>query len=462
MIDKVIKETNNTIQQNGPKKGSAIVVGAFIGVGLLGIGIIWWRNWNHANSRKEIIREQGEVDIKKDDVKTDNNIREDNAKTDNKIRLEEAKTESKIKLQQAKEYLYSKRKSADENEAVVNVENVNLPPTYDEVIHKNNDFTDSGLRIFTSYFHWYETGGIVGYNNSGKSTLVRQIARGFSQGHQEVNLFPDWQDGKGVAVLLVALEHNGSHFKQYDADQNKSFPNLRIITNFDSITELEAVIQKTADENPSGLVLFIDNYEKLYSLISNNKERAISNFGKWLEKLKNTRYEKRQPFTCINVFHTKKDYKTSKSLELCDVAGNANYTRFCQDFLAFSGCKLGDNFRILKILKNKYEENRSMVSVLRFSDSKIWMFEHVEEANEVDVLPISQMCNSNSGEYTKKKVCGKRGRKERFSLDELKAIDEELRVGFSWREIMENRGLQFSKDKKKGIKVALKRHGLGL
>lgn len=277
--------------------------------------------------------------------------------------------------------------------------------------------------------NWYEIGGLVGLTHGGKSVCARQIAENISLGHQRVRLFPEWVDGAPVPVLLVALEHNKRHVRSYDANLHKDLPNLRILTGADvsSLVDLKARIKRTANEYPNGLVVIIDNYAKLKSLTHGGKgcRKELVAFSQWIETLRNRRLQENKPFYCLNVYHTTKGFRPSNPLELQDVAGDADYTRFSQEFIALSSCKRGKDYRILKVLKNKYCEDRDTVSILRYADTEDWNFEYVEEACEEDELPprYKSKTESSSTESTK------RGRPQTQSDEAIIEIYNKVKSG---------------------------------
>ena len=54
----------------------------------------------------------------------------------------------------------------------------------------------------------------------------------------------------------------------------------------------------------------------------------------------------------------------------------------------------------------------------------------------------------------------RRGPKEKYTESELREMHEEKKVGFNWREILESRGIEYHKDKVKGIRKAMIRYNI--
>ncbi len=461
MLDRTISKSIEVVETHGFKKGGKIlaVVG---GLALMvGGGIYWLQSRKKTKEIKENRNAKVVIDKFKtnneiilDKAKTDNDIRENSAAADDKIRIMKAHADERIRVAETKEKLYASRNNRGDETNPTNGEATTIPPSYDEILQQNQDLNIEKLSINDSGLFWYDIVGIAGLNHGGKSTLIRQMASSFSTGHQEAKLFPNWKNSSGVCVLLFALEHNESHFIAYDANQHKSYPNLRIETNVSSISQIKDVINHTAAAYPNGLIVIIDNYTKLRGMVKTKPTIAMGNLGNWMDDLVKKRFKERKPITFINVFHTVKGYDGTSPMELSDVAGDANYTRFCQGFIGLSVCKYGEKYRVFKVLKNKYQETPTSISVLRYADSPIWMFEHVEEAEENEVLPtksdVAIKDTSSRPESVKK-----RGRRTDMSLSEaISYWDKVHRKETTWAEIEKATGKT-----EQAIKKRCKRNG---
>lgn len=338
----------------------------------------------------------------------------DNA-TDNKIREIEARNKAEIEKMKVRETLRKERNEERDNSSATNSEpvpDVEMPPTYDEIINSTPNIDEESMRIFVPWFHWYENIGIVGMNNNGKSTFVRQIARSMALGYQESSICPEWKKGSPVKVLMFDLEHNKAHIKVYDAEQHKSIGNLHIETGSTSTEEIKAIIKKVAETAPDGLVVIIDNYTKL-SEMEPRKAKVIG-LANWMEKFKAERQAQDKPIAYINVYHTVKNFSPIHPLELKDVRGDSCYTMFSQEFLAMAPCRRGLEYRILKVLKNKYLPEERTVSVIRYANTHVKMYEYVEDNVEADELPTLA-----TGEISKQERTGKAGRPKMYSDEEM-------------------------------------------
>lgn len=352
----------------------------------------------------------------------------DNA-TENKIKIINATKDADIEKMKVRESLRRERNEERKKSSAATSEldqNVEMPPTYDDIINSTPNIDEKSLRVFIPWFHWYENLGVVGMNNTGKSTFIRQLCRSFALGHQEAKLFPEWTPGKPVKVLLFALEHNNAHIKIYDKESNASIQNWHIITGWNSISKIKAYIKKMADAAPEGLVVVIDNYTKLSEMESQQK---VDELAKWMEDFKSTRFSEKKPIAYISVYHTVKNFSELNPVEFKDVRGSASYTMFSQEFISIAPCKRGSNYRILKCLKTKYLEQPQTVNVIKMVNTSTMMSEYVEEALEADELP-------RIGDGLSHEQPRKAGRKRRYTEEQILQMYDEVTVnGRKWKEI---------------------------
>lgn len=341
-----------------------------------------------------------------------------------------------------KRYEERKTSSAATSEPMPDVE---IPPTYDEIINSTPNIDEESMRIFVPWFHWYENIGIVGMNNNGKSTFVRQIARSMALGYQESSICPEWKEGSPVKVLMFDLEHNKAHIIVYDAEQHKSIGNLHIETGPTSTEEIMAIIKKVAETAPNGLVVIIDNYTKL-SEMEPSRAKVIG-LANWMEKFKAERQAQDKPIAYINVYHTVKNFSPIHPLELKDVRGDSRYTMFSQEFLAMAPCRRGPKYRILKVLKSKYLPEEMTVSVIRYANTEVKMYEYVEDNVEADELPTLA-----TGEISQQERTGKAGRPKKYSDEEILALYDKIkRHETIWEEVEATYGIT-----RKGVKKRVK------
>lgn len=370
-------------------------------------------------------------------VETKAKLEIQNNKADNDIRKMKVQSELEERRMRLKEELRSQRESEKKRTGNYSFDNpaiqsVEIPLSYNEIMHKTPNLAEQDLRVFIPYFHWFENLGIVGCNHGGKSTFVRQLCRSFALGYQEVPLFPNWTNASPVTVLLFALEHNDNHFKVYDANQNVSIPNWHIKSGATSIDEIKACIVKTADIATNGLVVVIDNYSKLSELGGRSE---IRNLAKWMDNFKQQCYEGHKRIAYINVYHTIKQYAPVNPITFQDVRGDAGFTMFSQEFISFTPCKRGCNYRMIKILKNKYIEQPDKVIIVRYANSPVQMFEFAGKALESEELPKIGTASSNEIAHTQ-------GTKHRYSDEEILEMYNDVKnKKITWKESEEKYGI---------------------
>lgn len=334
--------------------------------------------------------------------------------------------------------------------------------TYDEIVSEEGTVVDD-LRMGLRCFHVGEDCGLLGRTQVGKTTFLIQYSIAVARGYQEdvAKLTTDWNLSQPMKVLYFAFEQNPNYFKTKYGNYVKNVPNLHIEFNtdpgdFDTIRNKIITIQSQTGE--SRLLVIFDNITKMK--VSGKSD--TNKFFRWLDSYRKICYKDGKPITYIKTFHTQGEYKDHMPFDATNNYGTKTDVYFTQDLVAFGMCKGGDGrMRYLKEIKNKLEPNgeKRILSVYRFADTGAPMFDYVGEEEECDVLPSKADLMRGKDSETKSHVPGKRGRPERYSEDELKEIYEEYKVGFSWKEVMENHKMEFNKNKKKGLQDALKRHG---
>lgn len=214
------------------------------------------------------------------------------------------------------------------------------------------------------------------------------------------------------------------------------------------------------------LLVIFDNITKMKFSRDKDGKRA---FFQWLEAYRVECESKGVPITYIKAFHTQGSYKDYMPLDPTSNYGLKEDMYYTQDLVGFGMCKGGDGrTRYIKELKNKLENDgeKQALSIYRFADTDAPMFNYVKEAEECDVLPSkAELVRGQKAPIDKTsdscQIPGKRGPKELYTDKELMDMYEEKNAGFTWKEILESRDIKYSKNKVKGIKEALKRHGIG-
>lgn len=411
---------------------------------------------------------------KEDDARTRNRASLENTK--HKNRVEEANQKAGLK-KEIIDYRREQSTSASAFNAEVDLnDETAYVETYDELV-SGEDILNTDLRLGLRCLHIGEDCGMVGRTNIGKTTFIMHLAIAIARGFQENEaiISPEWTLAQPMKVLYFAFEQKKAHFKTKYGRFIDHIPNLSIDvkTSAGDFRTIQKKIMKMQSEigNYRLLVIF-DNLTKMKSRKSDDKR----DFFQWLEDYRIRCDNEGKSITYLKVFHTAGSYKDNMPIDPTTNYGDKTDTYFTQDLVAFGMCKGGNGkLRYIKELKNKLEPDgeKQSLSIYRFADTDVPMYDYVGESEECDVLPSKSDLvrgasgTSIDGRNEVERPPGKRGRNEDYSHDLLVTMDEEHKAGFSWREIMEYHGIEYNTqrpdgadNKAKGIKKAMKRHGI--
>ena len=409
----------------------------------------------------------------------------DDAKIRNRVALENTKhthrvDETKLKAELKKEIIDYRReqctsRSAFNAEVDLNDETAYVE-TYDELV-SGEDIFNTDLRLGFRCLHIGEDCGLVGRTNIGKTTFLMHLAIAIARGYQENGsiISPEWTSTQPMKVLYFAFEQKKAYFKTKYGRFINHIPNLsvEVMTSAGDFRSIQKKIMMMQSEiGEYRLLVIFDNLTKMKSRKSDDKR----DFFQWLEDYRIKCDNEGKPITYLKVFHTNGYYKDNMPIDPTTIYGDKTDTFFTQDLVAFGMCKGGNGkLRYIKELKNKLEPDgeKQSLSVYRFADTDVPMYDYVGEFEECEVLPsksdLVRGTSETSDNGTKEVVRtpGKRGRNEDYSHDLLVTMDEEHKAGFSWREIMEYHDIKYdtqrpdgADNKAKGIKKAMKRHGI--
>lgn len=400
-------------------------------------------------------------------------------KYENAMALNNQKSENRIKemdhKQELKKELYDYKKSQTDKSLIFDkIEESELPDnegsvaSYDELV-SGSDVIVEDLILGLRSFHISEDCGLIGRTQIGKTSLVLQYAIALASGDQEKNakLTPVWKLKQPMTVLYFAFEQDSTFFKTKYGNFIKSIPNLfiEVETRPNDFVAIRKKIEKFQNEigNRRLLVVF-DNITKMKCAVNQEKIR----FFEWLERYRVQCASEGVPITYLKVFHAQGRYKDDMPLDATTNYGSKTDTFFTQSLVAFGMCKGDRRLRYLKELKNKLEQDgeKPTVSVYKFAETEIPMYDYIREAEECEVLPtraelVRGVVQTNREICGKSRETSKRGPKEKFTVDQLREMFDYRQAGFTWREILEGMGIQYNKNKTKGIKAAFKRHGIG-
>lgn len=457
MINSAIKGSFDAMEKHGTKKGvarTAIAVGTVI----VGVGALcWWKTRCKTNAKKETVTAECEVGIKKADNDTKNRVVLSKVNHGHKMEEIEKKEEEKRKTIYLREQLREERRksgnlSVDSQEQKEEI----IIPDYNEVI-AGSSVDEKKMRCGLSYFHIGEDCGLVGMQDNGKSTFIKQYALSLAQGYCDRELDPEWYLEHPMTVILFAMEESSYKIKSNFKDDTKRLPNLHPIIGESNINRLKQMITEVINRPHTGnIVVIFDNYSKL---AENNSEKNIMEFGKWLDNLRVEMERSMEPITYIKVFHTLKKHKATAPIELEDVRGHAGFTMFAQDFVALMPCNDGSDTRIIQELKQKWKEKRvGLVDVLRYAEpyNGIPMYEYVRGDTLANTL--LQNTPTTSSAYAEA-IPRKAGRPtvDSYTDDEILGIYDLHKPGERWDEIEEVFGITSGRLKTRYRRILEKR-----
>lgn len=391
-------------------------------------------------------------------------------------RVEEAKLKNDLKKEiiDYRREQHTTETSFNPNNAMDTKDENAYVETYDEII-SGEEVLYTDLRLALSCFHLGEDCGLIGRTNIGKTTFIMHLATAIARGFQKDGaiISPEWSLKQPMKVLYFAFEQRKKHFKVKYGRFIKHIPNLHIDvkTSAGDFRAIQKKIMKMQNEigNYRLLVIF-DNITKMKSRKSNDKKA----FFQWLEDYRIKCDNEGKSITYLKIFHTTGCYKDYMPMEATTNYGDKTDTYFTQDLVAFGFCKGGNGkLRYIKELKNKLEADgeKQLLSVYKFADTDAPMYDYMGEFAECDILPSKSALKRGSKKLyhnleSSTPLC-KRGRNEDYSHDLLVEMDKDHKAGLTWSQIMEAHGIECDysnkeevKNKSKGIRKAMKRHGI--
>lgn len=449
-----IAAASDSVSKNG-KKNTIIGWGLVISAPLIIVGVKFAiKHYYRKNENKN---------------KHDLDIAKENNKHKNKIKEIELKHELKKDLIDYRDSKHKESSSFNLSPSVDNMDTDAEVDSYDDLV-AGEDISVEDQRLGLRSFHIGMDCGLIGRTQAGKTSMGLHYAIALVGGYPNAGrmLTPDWHLSQSVKVLYFAFEQNRAYFKTKYGKFVKSIPNLSVETKIgagDFMAIQKKIVKMQNEVGNRRLVVFLDNITKMKGAQAEDKK----DFFQWLEDYRVKCDAEGKPITYIKIFHTQGSYKDYMPIECTSNYGSKSDTYFTQDLVGFGVCKGGNGkMRYIKELKNKMEPGgeKPELLIFRFADTPIPLFEYEGEADECDVLPSrAEMVRGVSGENNEtgtERLPVKRGRKEDYSEAELNEMYEEHTAGFPWREILEVRNIPFSKNKKRTIQEALKRHGFKL
>lgn len=254
----------------------------------------------------------------------------------------------------------------------------------------NKDTSTQEISLIHNMLYKGDTCLIVGAPNTGKSILAMQIGLDIAGGKKS-KIAPnnDNQVIKPQQVYYYDGEMRNSDIRKRFGENMGKYPNTFIRIQggeLDSLGKLyNDVHQRITSEHPhEDCTVIFDNI----SCFNRSKStKDVNGFFLSINTLK-AKYERQGcNLTVIIVIHTAKNYKKHKPLELNDLSGSAEFSRFANSAIALTESRFGNRKRVLKILKYKFGSTPSEVSVCNIASHPYLHLEYECSIPEEAALP---------------------------------------------------------------------------
>ena len=251
---------------------------------------------------------------------------------------------------------WDKRHNRQESELADHIEQESeeLAPseTLDNVITKSE--SNKETELFPNLLHKGDTCLICASPNVGKSTLAMQMGLDIAAGRSsQLTVGSEKRTFAPQTVYYYDGEMRNSDMLNRFGKGTGTYPNAFLRVRGGELDSLEKLYndmeQRVTKKHPNeDCTVILDN---IACFCRNKSSNAVSKFLKSLNALKAKYEERGHKLTVLIVIHTSKKYAKYAPLELKDIAGAAEFGRFANSAIALMESGLGNNKRILKILK---------------------------------------------------------------------------------------------------------------
>lgn len=259
--------------------------------------------------------------------------------------------------------------------------------TLDEILSKG--ISHQASQLAGNFLYKGDTCLICAYPNAGKTILAMQIGLDIAEGksskltiaNEEQTFAPQvvyYYDGEQRITDLRHRHRRGTYPKTFFLVKDM---------NLDSLEKLyRDICRRITKEHPNeDCTVIVDN---IACFCENKNTDSVREFCISLNKLK-SEFEKRGcNLTVLLVIHTLKTYNKYTPIELNDIAGAAEFSRFANSVIVLEECRLGKDKRILKSLKCKYNSLPEEVSIIGIVEGSELHFEYECSMLEEDALPL--------------------------------------------------------------------------
>lgn len=225
----------------------------------------------------------------------------------------------------------------------------------------------------------------------GKSTLVMQMLIAMSSGKNAGIVKDNQPDYKSHMVYLYDSELTREDFQVRYGKSGLDLSNIRMMqsSNFYEIERLIENIKNTIAKEIHDCVIAIDNMTDMFPRLS---EEQVRLFKSSLAEIQKNALDRGVTVSFIVVLHS---VKNSKGNGIQEMAGSVNWNRLFKTVLSISPSDFGDDYKILKVEKDRSASKRNNI-ILKRVENPYLHFEYYSEEGET--VAFSQEVKSEEQE----------------------------------------------------------------
>lgn len=250
-----------------------------------------------------------------------------------------------------------------------------------------------------------EEGGrciVFGPPGVGKSTFALQCAIAIAGGTKFFFLPPE-EEKQHEAQQVIYIDLEMTPVEQKERTRGVTIPD-NILRNTEAINNLDELFRLIEHESRGPKVtVIIDNIRKFEEEMSQTNQ--VNDYFCKLEQTQEKLAAKGITVTFITITHTAKDFDMYKPVQLNDVAGGADLSRFSTSVYALVPGREGTI--VFKAVKQRNSTKMNEVCVLCFDKNPNLHLEFVRTCKEDEALPVKPKATkartTSTGEKSKKK-----------------------------------------------------------
>ena len=265
---------------------------------------------------------------------------------------------------------------------------------------------------------------LFGPPSVGKSILSLQLAIAIAEG-SEYGFLPPEEENSHAEQQVILFDFEMKAEEQLERIGDKTMPSNLFrcedrISSFDQLFKtIEEVIQAPK------VTVIIDNIRKLEEMSHGNQ---VTEYFNKLEQTQEKLKDKGITVTFITVTHTGKDFDKTSPVEMNDMAGGADLSRFSSSIIALAPARDGNV--MFRAVKKRNSPETDEVYILRIAETPYLHFEYVCTSNVEDALPDKLKAKKRAkvakASYATAEKPQKNAPNEKLSDDDVKYIRKEI------------------------------------